>query len=57
MKIMEIYHKLLEMIYLNNYCTDFMFVVVIVCATYSSTISSHNFQFPFSIQDITLVFF
>ena len=28
------------MIYLNNYCTDFMFLVVMVCVRYSSTILS-----------------
>ena len=35
------------MIYLNKYCTDFMFVVVMVCETYSSTILSLIiFNFP-----------
>ena len=28
------------MIYLNNYCTDFMFFVVMVCIIFSSTIFS-----------------
>ena len=28
------------MIYFNNYCTDFMFLVVMVCVTYSSKILS-----------------
>ena len=26
------------MIYINNYCTDFTFIVVMVCVTYCSTI-------------------
>ena len=35
------------MIYLNNYCTDFMFLVAIVCETYSSTmLSLIIFNFP-----------
>ena len=38
---MQIYKKkLLKMIYLSNYCTDFTFLVVIVRLTYSSTILS-----------------
>ena len=41
------YEKLLKMIYLNKYCTDFMFLLVMVCVTYSSTISSLIiFNFP-----------
>ena len=41
------------MIYLNNYCTDFVFLVVIVCVTYSSTILSliiFNFPLDFKIS-------
>ena len=41
------------MVYLNNCCTDFMFVVVIVCVTYSSTILSliiFNFPLIFKIS-------
>ena len=35
------------MICLNNDCTDFMFLVVIVCVTYSSTtLSLIIFNFP-----------
>ena len=40
------------MIYLNNCCTDFMFVVLRVCVTYSSTILSLiiiNFTLVFKI--------
>ena len=36
------------MIYLNNYCTDVMFLVIKVCVTLSSTILSLKiFNFPF----------
>ena len=41
------------MIYLNNCCIDSMFLVVIVCVTYSSTISSliiFNFPLVFNIS-------
>ena len=37
---MNIYQKELKMIYIKHYGTDFMFLVVMVCVTYSSTISS-----------------
>ena len=40
------------MIYLNNYCTDFIFVVVMVCVTYSTAIVSliiFNFPLVFKI--------
>ena len=43
------------MIYLNNYCTDFMFLVAIVCVTYSSTILSlmiFNFPLVFKKSDL-----
>ena len=44
---MKCMKKILKRIYLNNYCTDFMFLVVIVCATYSFTILSIViFNFP-----------
>ena len=53
---MKNYNKILNMIYLNNYCTDFMFLVLMVCnMIFIYNIVSHNFQFPFSFQDITLV--
>ena len=42
MKNMKIYYKLSKMIYLDNCCTDFMFIVVKVCVTYPSTILSLN---------------
>ena len=38
---------------LDNYCTDFMFLVVMVCVTYSSTILSliiFNFHLVFKIS-------
>ena len=34
---------------------DFMFLVVMLCVISSSTMLSHNLQFSFSFQDITLV--
>ena len=43
------------MIHQNNHCTEFMFLVVMVCVTLFSTIVSHNFQYPFRFQDITVV--
>ena len=39
------------MIYLNNYCTDFMFLVVTVCDILIYTIS-----FPFIVFKILLLF-
>ena len=30
---MKMYLKLLELIFLNNYCTDFMFLVIMVYVT------------------------
>ena len=41
------------MIYLDNYRTDFMYLVIMVYVTYSSIKLSHNCQFPFRFQDIT----
>ena len=38
------------MIYLNNYCTYFMFLVVVVCVIYSSKI------LPITIFNFSLVF-
>ena len=49
MNNMNIYQKSLKMIYLNNHYTDFIFLVIIVCVTYSSTILCliiFNFPFP-----------
>ena len=47
MKIMKIYQKLLKMMFINNYCTDFIFEQVIVCVTksYSSSMLSLIFNF------------
>ena len=42
--------------FINNYCTDFMFREVMVCVTCQHVnIVSHYFQFPFSFQDIPKV--
>ena len=43
------------MMYINNYGTDFMFSGYGVCNIPIYYIVSHNFQFPFSFQDIILV--
>ena len=40
MKNMKIYQKLLKLMFINNYCTDFMFKEVVVCVTYLSSILS-----------------
>ena len=40
MKNMKIYLKLLKLMFINNYCTDFMFQEVMVRVTYSSSIFS-----------------
>ena len=56
MKNMKNYYKLLKMIFIKNYCTDFMFQEAMMCETCSTfNIVSHYFQFPFSFQDITKV--
>ena len=52
---MKNYYKLLKMMFINNYSTDFMFQEVMMCETCSPSILSHYFQFPFSFQDITKV--
>ena len=53
---MKIYEKTLKMMYLNNDCTDIMFLVVMVCVTYSSTILSLiTFNFP-SVFNLSLLF-
>ena len=41
--------------YLNNYCTDCIFLVVMVCVTYSSTILSQFFNLPLVFK-ISLLF-
>ena len=43
------------MIYLDNYCTDFVSSGDDVCNIFIYNIVSHNFQFPFSFQDIDRV--
>ena len=43
--------------FINNYCTDFMFQEVMVCNIFNFNIVSHYFQFPFSFQDISRVCF
>ena len=37
---MKNYQKLLKMMFINNYCTDFMFQEVMVCVTCSPSILS-----------------
>ena len=44
---MKIYYKILKLMFINNYCTDFMFEEVIVCVTYSSSILSPLFAISF----------
>ena len=39
--------------FINIYCTDFMFQEVMVCNIFIFNIVSHHFQFPFSFQDIS----
>ena len=36
---MKNYEKLLKMMFINNYCTDFMFQEVMVCVTCSPSLS------------------
>ena len=40
MKNMKNYYKLLKMMFLNNYCTDFMFQEAMMCETFSASILS-----------------
>ena len=50
---MKIYQKLLKVMFINNYCTDFMFQEVMVCVTYSLSILSlivFNFLLVFKIS-------
>ena len=54
---MKIYQKLLKMMFLKNYCTDFMFLVVMLCRTYLSTmLSLIIFNFPIVFK-LSLLFF
>ena len=47
--------KNMKIINLDNYCTDFMFPVVMMCVTYSTTILYlAMFNFPLDLRDITL---
>ena len=56
MKNMKNYYKLLEMMFINNYCTDFMFQESMMCETCSpSILSLIILKFPFNFQDITKV--
>ena len=53
MKNMKNYLKLLKMMFINNYCTDFMFEVGMVCVTCSPSILSliiFNFLLDFKIS-------
>ena len=40
MKNMKNYEKLLKLMFINNYCTEFMFQEVMVCVTCSLSILS-----------------
>ena len=53
MKNMKNYCKLLKMMFLNNYCTDFMFQEAMMCETCSPSILSliiFNFLLVFKIS-------
>ena len=53
MKNMKNYEKLFKMMFINNYCTDFMFQEVMVCVTCSPSILSliiFNFLLVFKIS-------
>ena len=53
MKNMKNSEKLLKMMFINNYCTDFMFQEVMVCVTCSPSILSliiFNFLLVFKIS-------
>ena len=44
---------MIKMMFLKNYCTDFMFLVVTFCGTYSSTMLSlitSNFPIVFTLS-------
>ena len=50
---MKIYFKILKMMFLKNYCNDFMFLLLILCGTYSSTMLSlriFNFLIVFKLS-------
>ena len=60
MKIMKNYQQLLKMMFINNYCTDFMFQEVIVCETCSPSILSliiFNFLLVFKISQKIVEFY
>ena len=53
MKNMKNYYKLLKMMFINNYCTGFMFQEVMMCETCSPLILSliiFNFLLVFKIS-------
>ena len=53
MKNMKNYYKLLKMIFINNYCTDFMFEEAMTCEICSPSILSliiFNFLLVFKIS-------
>ena len=60
MKNMKKYEKLLKMMFINNYCTDFMFEEVMVCVTCSPSILSliiFNFLLDFKISQKFVEFY
>ena len=44
----------IKKMFLKNYCTYFMILLVMVCVTLISTNWSHNFPFLFRVKDISL---
>ena len=57
---MKNYLKLLKMMFINNYCTDFMFQEVMVCVTCSPSILSlsiFNFLLVFKISQKIVEFY
>ena len=52
---MKTHEILLKMMYIDKYCTDFMFRMILVGTLFTYKIYSRNDFFPFSFQDITLV--
>ena len=53
MKNMKNYYKLLKMMFINDYCTDFMFQEAMMCETCSPSILSliiFNFLLDFKIS-------
>ena len=57
---MKNYKKILKMMFINNYCTDFMFQEIMVCVTCSPSILSliiFNFLIDFKISQKFVEFY